>query len=267
VARFPQAVASLDEIPEAFRENYVKSERDGLFYPDVDVEAMPSTEGLRSTLQKYKGIDPDANRLAQRIAALEKRPEITAEEVERLREAATKGGKADVEALQKQFAAEKEAMQKESAAEKEKSQAETERERTAARRYYRRNVLMEALAKEGGNPKLILHELEPLIEVEIDPATGDFTHYVKAPKGDGRWVKDSAGNYGTEHDLVLRYKGDPEWGGAFNAPPITGSGAKPGASGAAKDNPWKTGNLTGQGRIMRENPERARALKAEAGAV
>jgi hypothetical protein len=76
-------------------------------------------------------------------------------------------------------------------------------------------------------------------------------------------------NGGVEIDLgtyLSDLKQAPEWQHHFGASPAAGMGSAPASSVApGKENPYKTGNLTEALRLEVENPELAKAFKAEAG--
>ena len=67
-------------------------------------------------------------------------------------------------------------------------------------------------------------------------------------------------------DYLANLKQAPEWQHHFGASPAAGMGSAPASSVApGKENPYKTGNLTEALRLEVENPELAKAFKAEAG--
>lgn len=260
---------TLDAAPEGLRDYYVQHEADGKFYPDVPVETLPATEGLRNTLRKYKEHVPDANKLPELLQRLNAVKDVDPEEYRRLKEEAkSRPGAPDLEKIQKEHKAELEQVQ--TAAQKEilTAREETERERAAAREFYLDSVLTAAINAEDGWPHMIAHELRRFIQVERDGATGRFLHHVIGENGEKR-IKDSVGNPFTLKDLVASYKAREEWGGAFKAAGTSGSGARPdntGVKGGGK-NPWSKEhwNLTEQGRLAREKPEEAKRLAAAAG--
>lgn len=68
------------------------------------------------------------------------------------------------------------------------------------------------------------------------------------------------------NSYLSNLKQAPEWQHHFGASPAAGMGSAPSASVApGKENPYKTGNLTEALRLEVENPELAKAFKAEAG--
>ena len=76
-------------------------------------------------------------------------------------------------------------------------------------------------------------------------------------------------NGGVEQPLgeyLANLKQAPEWQHHFGASPAAGMGSAPTSSVApGRENPYKTGNLTEALRLEVENPELAKAFKAEAG--
>ena len=67
-------------------------------------------------------------------------------------------------------------------------------------------------------------------------------------------------------DYLANLKQAPEWQHHFGASPAAGMGSAPAGSVApGKENPYKTGNLTEALRLEVENPQLAKAFKAEAG--
>ena len=67
-------------------------------------------------------------------------------------------------------------------------------------------------------------------------------------------------------DYLANLKQAPEWQHHFGASPAAGMGSAPTSSVApGKENPYKTGNLTEALRLEVENPQLAKAFKAEAG--
>ena len=67
-------------------------------------------------------------------------------------------------------------------------------------------------------------------------------------------------------DYLANLKQAPEWQHHFGASPAAGMGSAPtGSVAPGKENPYKTGNLTEALRLEVENPQLAKAFKAEAG--
>lgn len=71
-------------------------------------------------------------------------------------------------------------------------------------------------------------------------------------------------------DFIKQLRADPDYQNQFKASGVTGSGSTPGVGGTGGSgavNPWKkeTFNLTQQGRITRDSPQLAAAMKQAAG--
>lgn len=109
--------------------------------------------------------------------------------------------------------------------------------------------------------ELVCKDLRDLIEV-VDGDNGERIARVKGGiKADG--------TYRTIKDLVAEVSKDEAFAPFFKGANASGSGAPASSAGGAGKtiNPWAkdTFNLTEQGRIYKESPERAQSLKAAAG--
>lgn len=230
MARLEIGLSSLDGVADGLREFYVQGP-DKLFYPDLDVEALPTVKGLASTLRKFKEVAPDASKLAERMAKLEELEKIDPTEYQRLKEEAEgrKGKETNVELLQKEHARKLEEIQTDAQRRIRAAEEAAQARQQAAEAYFRDSELTAAIARAKGRPHMLKHELERQVKVETGE-DGRFRLIVLGPGGEQR-IKDSAGNRMGLDDLVGEYRGNNEWGGAFEPTGVTGSGAQGGGSG------------------------------------
>lgn len=264
-------LATLDGLNEAVQAEYTKGD-DGQFYLDVQgVDDMPAVAGLRrkntELMDEVKGV----KRVLKRHELIEDR--IVEDDLDAalggLKEKATKkpeGGDKKLEDARKEWEAEKAAIstnaQKEVAKAKEEAAAELE----AARNYFLDGEVTRAVAAQKGVPELLGHIIRGHLDVQRGE-DGRFSLRVLGADKQPR-IKDSAGNPFTLDDLVGELKADPKFGRAFESSGTTGGGAtQPAPGGGAATNPWKkeSRNLTEQGRILKEDPAKAKQLAAQAG--
>lgn len=127
-------------------------------------------------------------------------------------------------------------------------------------------VAIEASAAKCVNPMLLsLWMGREARVVTLD----DERRVVKLFNEDGTHRLNSKGDPMTIKERLEEMKQDPQFAVLFEGG-VTGAGSKTERGGSGKQvNPWKkeTLNLTEQGRIVRENPELAKRLATEAGAV
>lgn len=230
MARFPIAVEKLEDVAEAFRENYVKGP-DGKYYPDLDVEALPTVQGLATTLKKFKEIAPDATKLAERVAKLKDLEALDPAEYKRLKDAeAERKEKGDnLELLQREHAKKLEEIQTDAQKRILAAEEAGKKAQDAARDYFIESSLTAAITKAEGHPHMLLHELRGKVRADTDDK-GTFKLVVLGPGGEQR-IKDSAGNVATVDDLVGEYRTNKDWGGAFKPSGSTGSGSTGGGGG------------------------------------
>lgn len=129
----------------------------------------------------------------------------------------------------------------------------------------------QAITEHKGSVKLLL----PLIRHQtrmVKDEDGNVQVVVVDEKGEPRIStrSSSTGNM-TIEELVEEMKNDKEFARAFEGSGGSGSGGHEGGSGGrgGVKNPWKKDsfNLTEQARLTREEPEKAKRLRAEAGAA
>ena len=127
-------------------------------------------------------------------------------------------------------------------------------------------VAIEASAAKCVNPMLLsLWMGREARVVTLD----DERRVVKLFNEDGTHRLNSKGDPMTIKERLEEMKQDPQFAVLFEGG-VAGAGSKTERGGSGKQvNPWKkeTLNLTEQGRIVRENPELAKRLATEAGAV
>lgn len=127
-------------------------------------------------------------------------------------------------------------------------------------------VAIEASAAKCVNPMLLsLWMGREARVVTLD----DERRVVKLFNEDGTHRLNSKGDPMTIKERIEEMKQDPQFAVLFEGG-VAGAGSKTERGGSGKQvNPWKkeTLNLTEQGRIVRENPELAKRLATEAGAV
>lgn len=125
-------------------------------------------------------------------------------------------------------------------------------------------ALAEAIRAEDGNPVLLSHALKSRVEATMND-DGEVVVTVKGPNGE---ALDSKGKPFTLKGLVAEFKGNADFAGAFKANPANGGGTQRGSKTVGGgNNPFAeaTKNLTEQMRLIKTQPELARALAAEAG--
>jgi len=91
--------------------------------------------------------------------------------------------------------------------------------------------LVKSLAKWGGQPHLILHELKNNVKIFENEITGEFTAEVIDPKTGQVKIADNEGTHMTIDQLVESFHKKAEWAGAFTGTTQSGSGTTPGGQG------------------------------------
>lgn len=230
MAKLKAKVAKLEEVQESAREFYTKGD-DGAFYLDADgVDDMPAVIGLKRNRDLLK---EEKKSLEEKHSAAVKTLE---EKIEAL-EKGNKGGKndekiADLENKLKQ-------LQTQAATEKSEIEGKLEKERGALRGAHRRSEIAAALAKHGGNPKFLMHLLEPHVKVDLDGESYKVT--VIGADGSPR-IKSTADPVFTVDDLVAEAKANKDYAGAFASAAGNGSGAADGRGGAAAPGTVRAGS-------------------------
>lgn len=122
-----------------------------------------------------------------------------------------------------------------------------------------------AIAAENGNPLFLEHHVTQHVKV-VENDEGEFE--VQVLNKDGTRKLMDSGSYATVQDFVKELKNDERFAAAFAGTMATGSGGSGTTETANNDpNPWAEGsiNLTQQSLITRNDPEKAKRLKAAAG--
>lgn len=246
-------VDSLDAVAEPLRDQYTEGEG-GKFYLSVEgVDALPSVRGLKNAHESTKTTKAE---LQKKLEAFQG---VDPEEFRRLKEAADQAeqdrlaGEGDFNRLREQ-------MEARHRTEVEKRDGEIQKRDLFIERLVITNQLDAALDKADILPeykraaRALLMEEKPRVVHEGDEYRGIF----KTDLGDAE---------------ISAYV--EEWGKSDAAAPFkrasgtTGSGATGGGGkGGGEANPWAkdTFNLTRQGEITRQDAEKAKRLKAAAGA-
>jgi hypothetical protein len=268
VAGLNAIVENINDVEEAFRPLYVEEKKDnkptGRWVIAVNGgELEDNVKGLKQALQsekdeakrlktladKFKGIDPEKYEQYQREA----------------REAQEREERLRLEQESRERALREELDQKH---QKVVNNLKREIEDLRGRWHstYRDNLLVTALSTERGAPELLLTPLRERVRVE--EKDGKLTLTVLDKQGEpAKTDKGEPLDLGT---LVKEFAAHDVYGKAFEGSGAAGSGTngsgrQGGGGGGKSDNPWKTGNLTEQGRIFRENPALAQSLSREAG--
>lgn len=257
-------VEDLEGVPEGLREHYTEGEG-GKFYLVADgVDDLPSVRGLKSTLQKFKKVAPDASDLARKLERLEALKDVDPEEYQRLKDEAKKAGEKKIE-KEGDFNALKEQMEAQQAKEIAKRDTEIARRDSFIERLLVKDKLDEAMTR-----------------IEVLPEYKDAVRALLMQRGPK--VIREAGEDGDTYRAVFNTDmGEAEigayvetWGKSGEAAPFqkpsgtTGSGAEGSrGKGGAEPNPWAkdTFNLSKQGEVVRTDPAKAKRLAAAAGVV
>lgn len=126
-----------------------------------------------------------------------------------------------------------------------------------------------AITKHKGEPKLLLGIVRPRVKVE--EVDGKWVARVLNENGEQFYAnRDGKLQEGTIEDLVIHLKADETFGRAFEGDGRGGTGSnpnRPGGGGRTVTNPWKqeSWNTTEQMRLLKNDPQKAAALKAQAG--
>lgn len=241
---------SLEDQPEAIREYY--KEQDGIYVLDLDdsIQEHPGAKSLKNALDaerdKRKQAIKDRDEYKQKA---DKFPDdFDPDEYERLK-ANGDGG----EDVQKKV---------EEARERERKRHEKTIEQLKAER--------DDLSEKYTGTKKNVGLKESLTEVNVASHLREYAEEYWS----NRAVIDEDGNLVTKdgtplHEAIKEWA-ESEKGSHFIAAPSNGGGGAPGGrnGSATKDNPWSTDgrNLSEQMRLQNTDPERAKRLKAEAGA-
>lgn len=128
------------------------------------------------------------------------------------------------------------------------------------------NKLLAEIAKAEGNTDLLMPHVRR--QVKLFEADGKYTVKVIDSEGTPR-IHGAQGAEMPVASLLEEMKENDIFAPAFKGSRASGSGANGSGSGggAGKTNPWKADslNLSAQGTILKENPDLAKRLQAEAG--
>lgn len=262
---------TFEALDEGLKPFYVKA-KDNKYVIDAEgVDDLPAVQGLKSTLEKFKKVDPDAARLARRMDALgrwesfeDQDPDEIRARLDRLDELEAGGGRgkdgddATKELWEKRLQAASEKAAKDLA----KKDAEIAQRDGFIEKLLVDNELdgaLSTIAETGVIPET-KRAVKAMIRLDYKPKVireGDeYRAVVPTDMGDvalADWVD--------------------EWGRSDEAkaylPPSGNQGTGAHGSGAdtrsGANNPWVSGNMTEQGQIIRKDPEKARRLAAAAG--
>lgn len=240
-------VASLEDIPEAVREEYKEGD-DGRFYLQVHgVDEMPAVRGLK---QNKTDLLREKKELQEQLDAIG----MTPEEIAELKERAESAGDEDVEAVRNELQGKIDSVQKKAKEEIEAAQRKADDAVAAAENYFIESTVNEALSEHEGNPKLLSHVLRDQIKaerVEGDNGRMKFRAVVLGEDGQPR-IKSSSGDPFTPSDLAAEFREKPDYAGAFKGTGNVGSGTEPtggGGPAGSKKVSW------GDDRAISENLE------------
>lgn len=209
-------VKSLDEVPEALRDQYV-AQSDGHFHLEVEgvVDKARVDEFRTNNVNLKRDLDKLASALGGRSTEDVTRLLAAAEERERTE--SERRGEYDklLVTLKTQHATELSA-----------ARAETERRTRSAHEAERRRAAMEAIADEKGNSTLLLNNVLARLGVS-ETVEGDLVRYdVHVVDAAGKpIIKDGQGATLSPRDYVKSLKELPEYQPAFPGTGASGSGA------------------------------------------
>lgn len=232
----PQArVPSLESVPEAIRSLYVKDEKAGDFYLDIDgLDAHPAVAGLKTNKEE---ILTEKKGLEAKVAAwtaLGKTPEQITEMIANAEAAET--AKKIAEGKVDEVLADANTRHQNAIAQLTNNHktAQTEWETKSSvmmkniDRLVRENAIDTALGAEKGKPSLLRDRLLNLTET-VEVKKGDEIVYevrVKDPNTGNHRYADAVGTFMSPLHLVQEMKKDVDnYGGAFEATSPGGSGA------------------------------------------
>ncbi|MGE5509944.1 MAG: hypothetical protein ACM31O_01680 [Bacteroidota bacterium] len=283
---FPLTAPNLDEIPEEFRSLYVP-EKEGedsvTLIPDLK-KRVEATTGL------HKGLDIErkARSAAEKAAkawkeaagvdtpeALKARfEEMTTEFEAKLAEATKvndKGGPTDVD-IEKRISQVREEKDREwskklRAEEEARKKAEAERDEMSKSLELdmKERHALEAIVANKGRPLLLKRIVMDSLRVKRTE-NGRYAVVVVDEDGDERY--DGDGKPMSVTNLVAHMRQSDDYAAAFEGDGASGSGSRtPSGGSRPKTNPWLKGptfNATEQARLLKQNPQLAQQLKAQA---
>lgn len=226
----------------------------------LDLEGVEDTSGLKSALEKERANSKKAAEALKAWNAMGKKPEEIsallkkAEEEEQKRLEAAGNYKAMLEQVKAQH--EKEMGEKDAIIARYKHERELNMiDQTAVK----------AIAEAKGKVKLLL----PLIKMSAKVVEENGKEVVQIFDENGVARVNAKGEYLSIPEWVNEMKKDKDYQSAFEATGISGAGAKGSFSSGVTypQNPWgkETVNYTEQARLIRNDPQRAVALAAQAG--
>lgn len=237
-----------------------------------DVQAAAEALAAKMVEQQVGGLKAKRDELLGEVKRLKGRAgmlpdDFDPEEYKALKSAAAK---AEEERLRKEGDFDKWRQQMQDERDRLLGEAQAERDKAFSQRdsYVQRTEVIANIAKADGIADL----LEPHVMAQTKVFVTDNGPVVKVVDKEGHpRINGQTGKELTLADLLSEMKESDVFAPAFRGSRATGGGANgsAGNGGASKTvNPWKADsrNLTMQGQILRENPELAARLKAEASA-
>ena len=262
-------IQSLEDVPEALREHYKASEAEGGgFY--LQTEGVEDVSGLKSALDNERKLNKDAKKFYtdHKDFDFDLPAQLEADYQKKLEEAA---GNAD------KVAEIKAAHEREKAAMAEKHQAERDgwtKEKEGFNKEFSDMMITKALALELQGIAKNDHAAKILLKMaedEFEVVNEDGVRSVRVKDGKGGYQITAGGSYKDIAARVAEMANEDRFADLVKGSGASGSGApaknNSGGSGGGSTNPWAkdSWNLTKQGEIYKESPERAKRLQAEAG--
>lgn len=223
-------VEKIDEVPEALRGEYV--EKDGKFH--LGVEGLPDVGKLQQGIDKERA---DRKKFESELKELKKSWEKLGKTPDELQGLIERETKAEEERLER--AGEWEKLKKQMV-DKHEEELKLERAKIGAKdelvgkmkssleSYIVDAQATAAIAAHKGEPLLLL----PAVRNRIRVVETDGKYGIKVVDGKGDPMVNGKGDPISISDLVAELKSDPVYGRAFDGSGNSGSGMRPGATGA-----------------------------------
>lgn len=259
---------SLDGLPEAIQKEYKPGEGDlsGKFVLDVEaVEnlSLANVAKLQSALSAERELHRKAKEKIEQFADLD--PTKARDAIKKVEEMASWTPEQKVK---EQIDAVKTQLLDSHGKEKTKLEAKLASMTKSLEGALITSVASQALAEQKGSVKLLMPHIER--QTRLREVDGKYSVEVIGPDGNPRLCGADAHAMSIS-ELVTEMKSQKDFASAFEGSGASGTGAGgnggKGGAGSGQKNPWKkeTLNITEQFTIMRDDPQLAETLKAEAG--
>ena len=226
----PLTVDSIDDVPEAIRDQY--KEVDGVFR--LDLEGYEDPANLKSALQKEREAAKNAAKQVKAWESIGKTPE----EIQELLEAQQKKQEEDLNKAG-EWDKLKAQMNDQFAKEKEKLQSALTAKERAIEKHLIDAQATAAIAELKGVPALLLPHVKA--SVKVIEEDGEYSVRVVGPDGNPR--VNAQGDYLSIKDLVSEMRQSDIFGRAFEASGTSGSGTSS-AKGSGADKVKKVSEMS-----------------------